>query len=106
MASYGIKERPPTWILDDDIPEKEDDTDGSTSASQNETKQCSQIDDQQEGQVDMFPDMIPTSPSRVMSTYGVTSITSASKAASAANPLGKQRQTQAKMLKIYKQPYA
>lgn len=81
MASYGIKERPPTWRLDDDIPEKEDDTDGSTNASRNETKQCSQIDDQQEGQVDMFPDMIPTSPSRVMSTYGVTSITSASKAA-------------------------
>ena len=80
MASYGIKERPPTWRLDDDIRENLDEADGSTNASLTETKQCSQTDDQQENQVDMFPDMMPTSRSRVMSTYGVTSITSASKA--------------------------
>ena len=81
MASYGIKERPPTWSLDDDIQENLDEADGSTNASQNETQQCSQTDDQQENRIDMFPDMMPTSPTRVMSTYGVTSITSASKAA-------------------------
>ena len=81
MASYGIKERPPTWRLDDDVQENLDEAGGSINASQNETKQCTQTDYQQEDQVDMFPDMMPTSPTRVMSTYGVTSITSASKAA-------------------------
>ena len=81
MASYGIKERPPTWRLDDDIQETLDEADGSTNASQSGIQQCSLTDDQQENQVDMFPDMMPTSPTRVMSTYGVTSITSASKAA-------------------------
>ena len=61
MASYGIKERPPKWRLDDDIQENLDEADESTNASQNGTQQCSLTDDQQENQVDMFPDMMPTS---------------------------------------------
>ena len=44
MASYGIKERPPTWRLDDDIQETLDKADGSTNAFQSGIQQCSSTD--------------------------------------------------------------